>query len=301
MSHAAPSDHGRRLVVVGSINVDISVIVEHFARAGETVLATSALRGIGGKGANQALAAVGDGADVHMVARVGADPQGPAARAALADAGVDVSGIAVDGDEMTGMALIVVDESGENQIVVVSGANERVDAAAVSSAGVRAGDVVLAQGEIPRDTVVAAASRAREVGARFVLNLAPVIELDAVTLSTSDPLVVNQHEARALGAGPADEADTAEWQGFARSLLSTAASVVITLGARGAVYAEAGADGAVPAVTTSVVDTTGAGDAFTGALAAALARGEGLSAATAAGARCAARAVSVRGANAVVL
>ena len=246
-----------RVVVVGSLNVDLVTSVEVHPRPGETVRGAGLDRYAGGKGANQAMAAVRAGSvEVAMVGRVGADEGGRLYRERLAGAGVDVSGLVVDATEPTGHALIVVDERGENTIVVVPGANGRVgrdDLSPLEECG--PGDVVLIQLEIPLPVVSAAVRLAHERGARVVVNAAPFAALEPGVVALADPLVANEHEAAAL-------ADSG----------GVPASLLVTFGAHGASWD--GVEYAAHTVPTHRVrDTTGAGDAFCGALAAALAGG----------------------------
>jgi ribokinase len=270
-----------RVVVVGSLNVDLVTSVETHPRPGETVLGSGLDRYAGGKGANQAMAAVRTGGvEVAMVGRVGADEGGAAYRDRLARAGVDVTGLAVDESEPTGHALIVVDEAGENTIVVIAGANGRVgpgDLEPVRACGPE--DVVLLQLEIPLPVVAAAARLAHEQGARVVVNAAPFASLPVDVCGFADPLVVNEHEAALL----------ADSGGVPRSLL-------VTFGAHGASWD--GVEHAPHTVPTHRVrDTTGAGDAFCGALAAALAAGAERAAAMDAALAAGAEAVQHHGAQ----
>lgn len=247
-----------RVVVVGSLNVDMVTRVERHPRPGETVLGSGLERLAGGKGANQAVAASSAGAAVDMVGCVGSDEAGSAYVARLSALGIEVSGIRAEPDCVTGHALITVDEAGENSIVVVAGANAAVtvdDLAVLESIG--RGDLVLLQLEIPLLVVAAAARRASTRGARVVLNLSPFAGLPADVVALADPLVVNEHEALMLADSKA-----------------MPASLVVTFGANGASWDGDRLTG--PAVEEpEVVDTTGAGDAFCGALCAALVAGAG--------------------------
>ena len=259
------------VVVVGSLNVDLVTRVERHPKPGETVLGSGLERLAGGKGANQAVAASAAGAQVVMVGCVGSDEAGSAYVTRLSALGIDVSGIRTQPDHVTGHALIMVDELGENSIVVVAGANVAVtvdDLAALDLVG--PGDVVLLQLEIPLLVVAAAARRASTRGARVVLNLAPYAALPPDIVALADPLVVNEHEALMLADSEA-----------------VPASLVVTFGAAGAAWDGDRLTG--PVVEEShVLDTTGAGDAFCGALSAALVGGaerlEALQTALAAGA-----------------
>jgi ribokinase len=246
-----------RVLVVGSVNVDVVLRLPRLADAGETVLAEEVLRGFGGKGANQAVAAATAGADVSLLGRVGADAAGSAYRERLAAFGVDVTLLLATPGQRTGTAYVMVDRAGENSIVVDAGANAAVG---VDDLGpldrLRPGDVLLTQCELPSDVVAAAVRTGHEAGATVVLNLAPYIVLPADVLSLCAAVVVNEAEAAELGAGlPPD-------------------SLVVTRGAAGAVWGDV-AQPAIDVPAGEVVDTTGAGDAFCGALAAALASGLG--------------------------
>lgn len=289
------------VLVVGSLNVDLSLQVDRRPRPGETVVGRDAARSPGGKGANQALAASRAGARTAMIGAVGADASGAGdaevALSLLADDGVDLSGVSrVEGP--TGLAVVTVDRSGENTIVVVPGANGAVDAAMVRShaGAISSAAVVVLQGEIPRSGIEEAARLCR---GRLVLNPAPVLELDSDVLRAADPLVVNEHEAAAVleqllapGPRPAEGA-----RSLLRSLLEAGVrSAVLTLGGEGALVGD-GTVRAIPAAEVAAVDTTGAGDAFIGALAARLARGDGLLAAARHGSRFAAASVTAPGAQ----
>ncbi|MFI6638160.1 ribokinase [Streptomyces sp. NPDC050504] len=284
----------RDLLVVGSANADLVVGVERRPAAGETVLGSDLAVHPGGKGANQAVAAARLGADTALLARVGDDAHGRLLTGSLRAAGVDVSGM-LTGGAPTGVALITVDPSGDNSIVVSPGANARLTPADVEAAGglfARAG-VVSVQLEIPPATV-AAVARALRPGARLVLNPSPPAPLDAAVLAACDPLVVNEHEARVvIGEGAGEEPE--EW---AAALLALGPrSVVVTLGAGGALAADGERTVRVASPRVEAVDTTGAGDAFTAALAWRLGLGDDLVAAVRFAVRVGAAAVTRRGAQ----
>ncbi|MGV8885956.1 MAG: ribokinase [Microbacteriaceae bacterium] len=284
---SAPS----RIVVVGSINQDVFVYVKDFPAAGATILANDGASGLGGKGANQAIAAALLGTPVSFVGAVGADASGAGALAALAADGVSVDTIETRDDATTGAAYITVNAAGENTIIVHSGANAQVSAASVEAALARVDGValVLAQGELPAVAVDAAARWAAAAGVRFVLNLAPVIEVSASTLSRANPLVVNEGEAAELLGH-----ESSDLAGELAERLDTA--VVVTLGAAGAAVAHDGNSWTQPSPRPErVVDTTGAGDAFVGALAAALAAGHPLDFAVRVGAAAGSHAVQSGG------
>jgi ribokinase len=265
------------------------------------------LTGLGGKGANQAVAAARAGADSRFLATVGDDPEGRDLLTSLAAAGVDTALVEPARGRATGTALITVDAAGENQIVVVPGANTATDADRIRAAAdaVRAADVVVAQGEIP----VAAIAQVAAVGPRrFVLNLAPFTEVSRDVLARVDVLVVNATEAgQVLGTAP--PSGVAEAREAVTALASVARNAVVTLGRDGAVVAGAAAapqgrpgQGGHDAYhvpvsrTVEVVDATGAGDAFVGVLAARLAVGAALHDAATAAVTAASATVAVRGA-----
>ena len=288
------------IVVVGSLNRDYVCTVDRLPGPGETRLGTELTLWCGGKGGNQAVAAARVGVElgvgVAMVGAVGDDADGAALLEGLRDAAVEVSDVAVRPHVRSGAALITVADDGENSIVVAPGANRTVEAADVVAAlRRRALSVVVVQGELPAPVVAAAIGEAERLGARPVLNLAPVIELDESVIRLCDPLVVNEREAGALlgDAGSGTDLEPA-----ALALAARARSVVVTGGARGAWTAAGSRVDHVPSRPATVVDTTGAGDAFTGALAVGLALGHGLTRAATWGAAVAAYSVGRPGAQA---
>ncbi|GAA2392534.1 ribokinase [Nonomuraea africana] len=331
------------VVVVGSVNADLVVKVERRPAPGETVMGSDLDTFPGGKGANQAVAAARLGADVALLARTGTDQYGTRLVAGLAAEGVSVEHV-VESEGASGVALITVDADGDNSIIVSPGANARLTPADVAAAADLLGGaaVVSLMLEIPLETVTAAARAAR----RAVLNASPPRPLPRELLALADPLVVNEHEAAFLLGSEGDPA------GMARALLALGPrSVVITLGAEGAVVAESSdaarpvhvdgspdrvssgdlpdhaslgprgassdsassdlasgargpsgrADGVVvtvvPSPVVDAVDTTGAGDAFTGALAWRLALGDTLPEAAALAVKVGAAAVRREGAQ----
>ncbi len=261
------------VVVVGSINHDLTVVADRHPRPGETVLGTEHHSGPGGKGANQAVAAARLESRVAMIGRVGDDDQGRAMVEVLGAERVEVSGVLRDPTAATGLAVITVDAAGENSIVVSPGANGHVDADQLrSQAGMIAdAPVVLAQLEIPVEAVAEAASIAR---GSFLLNPAPARSLAHDLLTLVDVLLPNRSELASLSESE-EPSDRDEVVDMARAIEGPGA-VVVTLGAEGALVIEGGETTHLPSPSVEVVDTTGAGDAFCGAVAHSLAHGASL-------------------------
>lgn len=244
--------------------------VERRPKPGETVTGADLTLFPGGKGANQVVAAARLGAEASMLGRVGEDAFGAELVENLRNNGVDTTRVESLSRSPTGSAFITVTPDGENAIIVSPGANRGFGPREVEAAArdIRKASVLVAQLEVNVEAVDSAARLAEESGARFLLNLAPPREVPNTLLRLSDPLVVNEHEAAFL-LGDEQTSDEA-----ARGLLDLGpASVVVTLGAEGAVLAAKGITQRFPAPEVEVVDTTGAGDAFVGALAAKLAKG----------------------------
>ncbi|MDK3255501.1 ribokinase [Blastococcus capsensis] len=262
------------VTVVGSLNEDVLVAVDRLPGRGETVVGRAATLTPGGKGANQAAAAGLLGPGVHMVGRVGEDPAGARQLAALAASRVNVGRVLRTVGAPTGSATIPVEEgSGENLIVVVPGANALLTAADVDVPSVREAQVVLLQLEVPLDSVAAAA---RAATGTVVLTPAPPQDLPAALLERVDVLLPNEHELVQLAGADAGDRSPAALTDLARRV--TRGAVVVTLGARGAlvVPADGGAALLQPPPPVAAVDTTGAGDCFSGALGQALAAGAAL-------------------------
>ncbi|KXP10809.1 ribokinase [Tsukamurella pseudospumae] len=238
------------VVVVGSVNLDAVTVCERFPRPGETITGRSVIFGQGGKGANQARSAARAGGSTVFVGAVGEDVAAETVLDSLAAAGVDVTRVVrVPGS--TGFANVTVDASGENHIVVVPGANAQVRVDDGARQAIAAADVLLLQLEIPLETVVDAARAAREAGTVVLLNPSPVQDLPDELVDLLDGVIVNRDEAEALA-----------------EVVRRVPHVVTTLGGDGARASGPDGEVATPGFAVRVVDTTGAGDAFAGALAA---------------------------------
>lgn len=262
------------VVVIGSINHDITVLTERLPRPGETVLGKSHYSGPGGKGANQAVAAVRLGAETAFVARLGDDDHGRRLRSRLRAEGVDDTLVRTDPSVPTGLAVITVDEAAENTIVVSPGTNQLLTPGDVMEAEqtIRSAAVVLAQLEIPLETVEAAASMTQGL---FCLNPAPVTPgLTSELLERVDVLVPNQSELALLTGRPV--AETAEETVDAVRALDGPSACVVTLGSDGALVVEGDTVTQIDPIEVQAVDPTGAGDAFCGMLAVQLAWGKPL-------------------------
>jgi ribokinase len=270
------------VVVIGSVNIDHVVVADAFPAPGETIMGNTAHVTLGGKGSNQAVAAAMGGARTAMIGRVGADAEGTRARDGLAERGVDVGAVApVDGSE-TGTAWITV-AAGDNTIIVISGANHvwAADGDPLDGVGATAA-VVLTQLEIPLDVVQRAAANCE---GQFLLNAAPAAELPDELIELCDVLIVNEHEqavvARQTAGGNSAGADSTDPAAVRRAHLALrergVGAVVTTLGGAGAIVTDTdGITTSIPSPPATVVDTTGAGDAFAGVLAARLAAGDSL-------------------------
>lgn len=264
------------IAVVGSINVDLIVHVGRHPKSGETLHGDGGKMSPGGKGANQAVAAARLGGSVQMVGAVGTDAQAAVGLTGLKAANVDLAGVReIEG--ATGLAIVTVADGGENSIVVVAGANGAVDAAHVSDSRETLGRaaVVVCQGETPSEGVEELPGL---ISGRLLHNPAPVMRLDPVVLLVSDPLVVNEHEAGLVLAQLKPDAGGPEEPEQIIAALRDAgvSSVVLTLGAEGSLVADADGIHRIHAPRVTAVDTTGAGDAYIGALAVGLARGDSL-------------------------
>jgi len=265
------------LIVLGTVNRDHVVFVDKHPLPGETILGHSYETGTGGKGSNQAVAAARAGAPTMFVSAVGDDSAGDQMLADLEAKGVDVSRVTHVDSMPSGVALITVSADGENSIIVAPGASATLDPVRVSATVtdlVTPGAVLLTQLELPLAVVELSCLAAQASGARVVLNLSPIAEISEALLGTCDPLLVNAGEAASLLQAPCDTLEQAH--SAADALARRCRSVVITLGGDGAIAADASPARHFPGKKVPVVDTTGAGDSFAGALAAALLRGETL-------------------------
>ena len=269
-----------RIVVVGSVNADMVVKSQRIPVPGETVTGGQFVMAAGGKGANQAVAAARLGAQVTLVAKVGQDMFGNQAIENYQKEGINTECIVRDAQNATGVALIMVDERGENLISVASGANHALKPQEVERAAkhIRAADVVMLQLEIPMDVVQYTAELAAEAGVPLVLNPAPAAPLDDDLLRRVTYLTPNESEAGRLSN--INVQDEASATAAARKLLKSGVQhVIVTMGAKGSLIVGARQATMIPAFRVEARDTTAAGDAFCGGLACAIARGEDLEAA----------------------
>ena len=263
-----------RIAVVGSANTDLITFSDAFPRPGETIFGQNFDLGFGGKGANQAIAARLCGAEVVMVGRVGDDLFGEATIRNFASFGVDTTHVRVLQGVSTGVAPIFVEPSGQNRIIVVKGANDRLLPADVDAAAaqLRSVDTIILQFEIPLETIYHTVRFARANNIRCIVNPAPALPADLAQLTAADYFIPNETEAELITGHPVHTVEEAG--ACARTLLQKGfRKVILTLGARGALLADAAGTVQVPPYTVTAVDTTGAGDAFIGSLAVFLAEG----------------------------
>jgi ribokinase len=262
---------GNRVVVAGGINMDVVVRTQHHPRPGETLIGHDLHYFAGGKGANQAVAAHRAGATIELVACLGDDAFGHELAKFLSDSGLGLARVRrMKG--ASGTALIVVDDRGENTIVVVPGANAGLAFADVEAVSGGPGDVFLVQGEIPLSTCEEFLVRGKHLGAHTVFNAAPAVAYPGALLALPDVIVVNETELAAQFAG--EEPAFEEIPAFARRLRTAPTqTVVVTLGAAGVFAVGPTGESRVEGRRVPVIDTTGAGDCFVGAYAARLAAG----------------------------
>lgn len=288
------------VVVVGSLNADLTVRTDRFPQPGETLNGSELVIVPGGKSANQAAAAAVLGAEVRLFGAVGADGHGDLLLKAAENVGVDASRVLRRADTATGTAMIVVDAAGENTIIVSPGANGTVTGAELPADLFDGAAVLTLSLEVPLEAVTAAAQAGHDAGASVLLNLSPYQEVPAELLSLTDVLLLNAHEA-ALVTGLADPAS--DWEAVIAALGELGVRrTIITLGGDGAVVLDGTASGAdrvivVAPTRVAAVDTTGCGDAFTAATAARLAAGDSLAEAATFAARAGALAATREGAQ----
>lgn len=288
-----------KVMVVGSLNMDLIVRTPRFPVGGETLAGHGFATAPGGKGANQAVAAARLGTTVAMVGCVGDDAHGAELRAGLLAEGIDCSAVATVQGVATGIATILVDDAGQNAIVIAAGGNAEMTAERLADhdALLQAADIVIAQLEVPMATVEATLVRGHELGRTVILNPAPAVgPLPAHWYGMVDYLIPNESEAALLTGLPVDSPETA-LQAAQRLLEAGARRVLITLGRQGVLYADAERHLHVPVTPVVAVDTTAAGDTFVGGFAAGLAEGISLEAAIAFGQQAAALAVTRPGAQ----
>ncbi|HEX9127407.1 MAG TPA: ribokinase [Methylomirabilota bacterium] len=287
-----------RVCVIGSANVDYTVALPRLPSPGETVSGGTLLVNLGGKGANQAVAARRLGGEVRMIGCVGDDADGRRIAESLAAAGIGVEGLLASRDAATGTALIMVDAVGRNQIAVAPGANHRltVEMAAAHAASIAWADVIACQLETPLPVVRWALAEARRHDVATILNPAPIQPLDEDILALVDFLTPNEHEAALLTGLAVDSLESAR-DAAGRLLASGAGAVLVTLGERGALACYDDNAAHFPAFPVKTVDTTAAGDAFNGALAIGLAAGGTLEQAIPLASAAAALACTKRGAQ----
>jgi len=256
------------IIVIGSLNADLVVRAPRFPEPGETISGEDLAIIPGGKGANQAVAAARQGTSVAMVGRVGDDSFGPTLIQNLKDNNVETTHVQTD-ESATGTAIIVVDAEGQNSIVLSPGANGRVTQSDVDAVSFQDADTLLLQLEIPLETVIHAASLAHQKGLRVILNPAPARQLPDALLADVDILIPNESELQLLSGQSVTDLNSAK--SAARTLLEKGVkTVIVTLGANGALLVTKEQVTNIPTFKVDVVDTTAAGDAFIGGLAAAL-------------------------------
>ncbi|WP_315813020.1 ribokinase [Bradyrhizobium sp. SZCCHNR2028] len=263
-----------RVVVAGSINMDVVAAAERHPRIGETVAGRSVMYFPGGKGANQAVAAAKLGAPTALIGRLGRDAFGEQLRAFLTAQGIDLTAVKDSASASTGTAIITLAKA-DNTIVVISGANAEVSADDVAQVSLGSGDVAVSQFEIPQATIIAFFQRAKSAGATTILNPAPASAFDSTLFALVDVLVLNETELSFLAGIELGNAPTPQQVNEAVRALEPRddQTVCVTLGARGAVAVSGAEARLVEGRAVKAVDTTGAGDCFVGALAARLSQG----------------------------
>lgn len=283
----------KNIVVIGSSNTDLIAKVKNFPEPGETIVGSDYMEAMGGKGANQAMAAHKLGGNVQFITSVGNDGNGKSALTYYKKEGLDVSSALIVDGVVSGTAIILVDEQGENCIVINPGANNKLTPEYLSSIEdtIKEADILLLQLEIPLETVKEACALANRYGTQVILNVAPALELDAAVLNNVNVLVVNESEAETICSAKIKNVGI---EGIVDLLLGKGVdTVVLTLGRNGCFVKNNEETLSLSAFDVETVDTTAAGDTFCGALAADLARGRSwenaLRFATAASAICVTR------------
>lgn len=288
-----------KIVIVGSLNMDLVIRAERLPRPGETLAGDTFSTVAGGKGANQAVAAARLGASVAMIGCVGADAYGASLRSALLAEGIDCQAVTLLEQVSTGIASIVVDANSQNAIMIVAGANGELAPAHIEQCDtlLQAAEIVICQLEVPMPTVRHTLMRARQLGKTVILNPAPAVgPLPDDWYPLIDWLIPNESEAFALTGITVDSPVAAE-QAARQLLAAGAGNVIITLGERGVVHAAAQGCEHLTAPVVKALDTTAAGDTFVGGFAAALACGQSESAAVRFGQKAAAVSVTRAGAQ----
>jgi len=268
---------GAKIAVVGSLNMDLVVRAPHMPSPGETVIGSDFRTIPGGKGANQAVAAARLGAEVTMIGRVGDDDFGRAQLRNLGELSIDTTYVIMDAEAATGIALITLDTSGQNSIVLAPGANMRLTKEDINAArgAIVWSDVLVLQLENPLEVVVHAIDIAYAEGVKVILNPAPARSIPKETLAKLDYLIPNESETALLTGIEVADLDSAK-EAAERLREEGVGTVILTLGDRGAFLASAEESVHLPGYEVEVVDTTAAGDAFVGGLAVALAQGQNL-------------------------
>lgn len=266
-----------KAIVVGSINMDIVTFVKEHPKVGETIFGHEVRYFPGGKGSNQAVSCRRLGCETLMVGRLGDDAFGEQLLAFQQQEGIDTRGVKRLSETSTGTAFITVADSTENAIVVISGANAQWDDACIDDLTIAAGDIVLAQFEIPDDVIAKAFGIAKQRGATTILNPAPVRAIGQDIRDLTDLIVVNEHELAALSKSAIDAGDDdTVFDGMAKLERHGYRSIIVTLGDKGVRLFDGGKQNSIAAKPVNAVDTTGAGDTFIGGLTAGLLSGMNL-------------------------
>ena len=287
-----------KIVVLGGINMDLIAVAPKLPTQGETVIGEEFYTTPGGKGANQAVAAAELGADVKMIGRVGADTFGPGMLEDLKGHGIDVGGVAIDPDNASGIAMVLLDADRQNHIVAIYGANTACDEAQLSAvkAALQGADALMLQLEVPVGVSLAAATHAQSLGVRVVWDPAPAMDIPAEALRVTSVLTPNQTEA-AFFTG-VEVVDIPSARAAAESLMARGVTVAtVKMGEAGVYYASQSEQGHVPAFEVEATDTVAAGDAFGAGLCVGLAEGKSLAESVRFGAAAGALAVTRPGAQ----